>query len=83
MRLLILLALLGGTLWLVRMGLRDAKKLRRQQGGQAAQDTEKLVQDPVCKAYIPEHRAIRWQHEGTTHHFCSDRCANVYRDEHG
>ena len=82
MRLLILLALLGATLWLVRVGLRDARKLKhRQPNGEEA--TEKLVQDPVCKAYIPHEQAVSWHHDGTTHYFCSDRCANVYRDEHG
>ncbi len=82
MRLLILLGLLGGTLWLIRVGLRDARRLKNRQDTGQGPETSKLVQDPVCKAFIPPESAVTWQHKGQTHHFCSDRCAAAYRDEH-
>ena len=41
-----------------------------------------LVQDPVCKTFVPRRTAIRVQKGGEEHYFCSERCAEVFRKEH-
>jgi YHS domain-containing protein len=33
-----------------------------------------LVQDPVCKTYIPQRNSIVLQQGGETVHFCSEQC---------
>ena len=82
MRLLILLALLGGTMWLIRQGVRDARRQRPDKPSQGGEADAHLVQDPICKSYIPLNTAVPLTIGKETHYFCSDRCASVYRDEH-
>jgi YHS domain-containing protein len=33
-----------------------------------------LVQDPVCKVFIPRREALRTEKGGTTYFFCSEGC---------
>jgi YHS domain-containing protein len=33
-----------------------------------------LVQDPVCKTFIPRREALRTEKGGTTYFFCSEGC---------
>ena len=33
-----------------------------------------LVQDPVCKTFIPRREALRTEKNGTTYFFCSEGC---------
>ena len=33
-----------------------------------------LVQDPVCKTFIPRREALRAERDGTTYFFCSEGC---------
>lgn len=72
MRVLILAAILVATVWLIVRSLRPPPGAESKTGG------GKLVQDPVCKTYIPKTGAITRTHGGKTVHFCSDRCADAY-----
>lgn len=40
---------------------------------------EDMVKDPVCGTYVPKHDAIRQQHPGGAHYFCSSACAERFR----
>jgi len=80
MRLLILAALLGGAVWLI---LRSFGRAARGAGGGGGGAAEPLVQDPVCKTFIPRRTAIVVQAGGEDHCFCSERCAEVFRKELG
>lgn len=75
MRVLILAAILAATLWLVWKSIRPPAGSGGRAGG------GKLVQDPVCKTYIPKTDAVTRTHGGKTVHFCSDRCADAYSPE--
>ena len=37
-------------------------------------DADVLVQDPVCKTFIPRQEALRVEKDGTTYFFCSEGC---------
>jgi YHS domain-containing protein len=79
-RLLILGAALAVTLWLIARGL-----ARRAPGGTAGSKkggATPLVQDPVCKTFIPRDTAIAVHGPDGEHYFCSERCAQCYRREH-
>lgn len=81
MRLLILVALLLGTGWLILRSL--APSSRREAGGKGrgAGESRPLVQDPVCKTFIPKEKAVVLEHKGETVYFCSERCAELFREE--
>lgn len=45
---------------------------------QAAQGEGKKVVDPVCRMAVNVNWGIYVEHEGTTHHFCTDRCETLF-----
>jgi YHS domain-containing protein len=38
------------------------------------QEPDLLVQDPVCKTFIPRREALRAEKDGKTYFFCSEGC---------
>jgi len=44
---------------------------------------EDLVQDPLCRTYIPISQAIRASIEGKSLYFCSQECLERYSAERG
>jgi YHS domain-containing protein len=81
-RLLILAALLGAVGWLIVRSFTPAGRPGGDGGGRRGGSAEPLVQDPVCKTFVPRRTAIRVQKGGEEHYFCSERCAEVFRKEH-
>ncbi|MFQ5508446.1 MAG: hypothetical protein ACE5FN_03820 [Leptospirillia bacterium] len=81
MRLIILVGLLLLTLWLI------ARSLNRSggAGGRINSDGSKhpLVQDPVCKTFIPKETAVVTRTAGVEHYFCSDECARAFERGEG
>jgi len=81
MRLLILVALAALTVWLIGRSLK-----RRPGGGASGGRVERgatpLVQDPVCRTFIPRETAVVVHGTDADHYFCSERCAECYRREH-
>lgn len=50
---------------------------RRKPGGVI----DEMVQDPLCKTYIPKRESIRRVIEGQEYLFCSDECADKFESE--
>jgi len=77
-RLLILLAALFGTVWLLSRGLKG-----KQTGDQGtpSQREEQLVQCAVCKTYVPRQRSATVERDGASHYLCSDRCMAAFTDQ--
>lgn len=50
--------------------------------GPSREDQEKqtmeMVKDPNCETYVPKNEAISKTLAGTTHYFCSEKCAEEY-----
>lgn len=40
-----------------------------------------MVQDPVCKVYIPKNSSLSLNISGTTYYFCSRECMDKFRSE--
>ena len=71
MRLLIL-ALLGYLLYRILRGVfRTGKKVRETN---RATVVDEMVQDPLCKIYIPKREARRKDIDGQEYFFCSEEC---------
>jgi YHS domain-containing protein len=53
---------------------------REQRGPNAVDDV--LVQDPVCKTYVPQHSSIHIRRHGKLIYFCSEECRDRYLQDH-
>jgi hypothetical protein len=62
------ISLLRGVLGALSPG-RSSKRVRNAEGG------GRLVKDPVCGTYVPEHSAL---HSGE-HSFCSEECRGKFQ----
>ncbi|RLA92514.1 MAG: transcriptional regulator [Deltaproteobacteria bacterium] len=76
---LIILALLGYLLYrLVRGLFQQGKRITRTENGGIV---DEMVQDPVCKTYIPLRDAQRRVIGGREYFFCSKECADKFELE--
>jgi uncharacterized protein len=79
MRQLLILALVLALVYLVRALL--FPKRRPPHGAERRTDaavTEEMVQDPLCRTYLPRSQAIRRRIRGREHFFCSPGCADKF-----
>ncbi len=74
MRLAIILLILIAAVSLVRWYLRAPRE-------EAEALSTEMVQDPNCETYIPVNEAITATIAGREHFFCSEQCANEYRNK--
>ena len=44
-----------------------------------AQEPDMLVQDPVCKTFIPRREALKVERDGVTYFFCSEGCLKRFQ----
>ena len=78
MRLIILL-LLGYFLYRLIRGLfKSGQRITRTENGGVI---DEMVQDPVCKTYIPLRDAQRRIIDGREYFFCSEECADRFQLE--
>ena len=42
-------------------------------------EADVLVQDPMCKTFIPRREALRTERDGTTYFFCSEGCLKRFQ----
>ncbi|OQX17016.1 MAG: hypothetical protein BWK76_10935 [Desulfobulbaceae bacterium A2] len=82
---LLVLALLGYIAWRLLRSLLGGRAQRRDpsdavDAGPPADDV--LVEDPVCHVLLPRGQAIRLRRDGETRYFCSERCCDIYVQEH-
>ena len=83
---MIRLLLVGGLLVLSYFLLRSAiKEFRglKPQGGLAPSGKGDMVQDPVCKMYVPKGSAVTADIGGQTYRFCSHDCAETFQKQLG
>ncbi len=81
MRLIILALLIYILYRLVQVFFRTSqvfKKTKRHEGGNAV--ISQMVQDPYCKTYIPVKEAKRKVIKGKEYFFCSEECAEKFKD---
>ena len=70
---------------LAYFAFRVIQKLRlsggREHGNTKPGSVDEMVQDPNCLKYIPKESAIKKNVDGETHFFCSQACAEEFRNE--
>jgi len=78
-RLLFVLGLLVLLYFLLRNAYRE---LRGKKGtDQTLTDKNQMVQDPVCRMYVPKGSAVEASVGGQTYYFCSQDCARTFQKQ--
>ena len=85
LRLIILIFLFYLLFRLLKGGF--TKKGRKKAKGSAASSAnlprDVLVEDPVCKTYIPKGQALSFDKDGVLHYFCSEKCRKIFQEGEG
>jgi YHS domain-containing protein len=69
-RIIITVILFGIVYWIIKQALFPKRQKTRNFRGEG----ETLVQDPVCKCYVPQSQAVRIEFKGKRFFFCSEEC---------
>jgi len=80
-RLLILAALLGATVWLILRGFR--RPVPGPGGRRVEGDATPLVACAVCGTYVPETAAVTGRVGGAERRCCGEACAAKLREGEG
>ncbi|HEY6972836.1 MAG TPA: YHS domain-containing protein [Nitrospiraceae bacterium] len=78
-RIILILALLVVLYFLLRSAIRELK--HRGAGDRLPLDKNQMVQDPVCRVFVPRGSATTEDIGGQTYYFCSRACANVFQKQ--
>lgn len=79
LRFIFILGLLILLYFLVRKALRD---FGRPYLGSADLDSRAhMIQDPVCRVYVPKGTAVAQSIGGQTYYFCSAQCAKAFQKQ--
>lgn len=80
-RLLIILALLIVLYLILRLVVREFWGRSRKGDDPALIDRNQMLQDPVCRAYVPRESAVSARVGGQTYYFCSKNCADTFQKQ--
>lgn len=80
-RIIIILVLLIILFFMVRTSIREY--LGKKKSGPLLPGKDVMVQDPVCKTYIPAGTAIGEKIGGQQYFFCSEECAGKFKSYMG
>lgn len=81
-RLILIAGLLTVLYFLLRSAIRELRT-----GGKGIEpsgrgrDGKQMVQDPVCRVFVPRGEAIREEVGGQTYFFCSRDCAQAFQKQ--
>lgn len=77
-RFLIILILLIVLFFLLRSAFRE---FRRKPDHTLGQNPNQMIQDPVCRLYVPKGSAVAANLGGQTYYFCSTDCAKAFQKQ--
>ncbi len=78
-RIILILGLLVVLYFLLRRTLRDFK--RRGEPDRLPPGKNHMVQDPVCRVFVPRGAAVTEDIGGQTYYFCSRSCAVKFHEQ--
>jgi YHS domain-containing protein len=78
-RTILLVGLLVVLYFLLRSAFRRLKA--RSEADLLAPGKDHMVQDPVCKVFVPRGTAITEDIGGQTYYFCSRSCAHKFQEQ--
>ena len=78
-RIILVLGLLVVLYFLLRRALREFKGQGRPE--RLFPDKDQMVQDPVCRVFVPKGAAVTEDIGGQTYYFCSRSCAHKFQEQ--
>lgn len=78
-RLLLIAGLLVVLYFLLRSAIRELKG--KKEPDPALTGNNDMLQDPVCRTYVPREAAVSASIGGQTYFFCSQDCAQTFRKQ--
>jgi len=78
-RLMLVVGVLAVAYFLLRSAIREFRGLKGP--FQPPAGREDMVQDPVCKTYVPRGSAVSADVGGQTYLFCSRDCADTFQNQ--
>lgn len=78
-RLLLIVGLLVVLYFLLRSAVRELTGRKEQEP--ALPGKNDMLQDPVCRTYVPRGTAVSASIGGQTYFFCSQDCAQTFRQQ--
>jgi YHS domain-containing protein len=81
LRLMLVAGMLVAGYFLLRSAIKQFRESARP--AQPPASRNEMVQDPVCKIYVPRGSAVSADIGGQTYLFCSRDCANTFQSRIG
>jgi YHS domain-containing protein len=81
LRLMLVAGVLVAGYFLLRSAIKEFRGLKGPFQPPASRND--MVQDPVCKMYVPRGSAISAEIGGQTYFFCSRDCADAFQNQTG
>ncbi len=78
-RIIFILGLLAVLYFLLRRALREFKG--QGQPERLSSGKDQMVQDPVCRVFVPRGVAVMEDIGGQTYYFCSRSCAHKFQEQ--
>ena len=78
-RIILILGLLMVLYFLLRRAFRDFKG--QGQPARLFPGKDQMVQDPVCRVFVPRGAAVTEDIGGQTYYFCSRSCAHKFQEQ--
>jgi YHS domain-containing protein len=78
LRLILIVVLIFIVYQLIKGFFGPKKQIRRKDDNKVI---DEMVQDPVCKTYIPRRQAVKVILKGREYNFCSESCAEKFKAE--
>lgn len=81
-RIILILLLLTLLYFLLRSAIRELRdRSRTADPNRRISDKNHMVQDPVCRVFVPKGVAVEEEIGGQTYFFCSRDCAKAFRKQ--
>ena len=78
-RIIIILILLTVLYFLIRSAVRALHDRGKTMGPNQLSDKNQMVQDPVCRVFVPKGTAVQEEIGGQNYFFCSRECATTFQ----
>lgn len=80
-RIIIILILLTILYFLIRSAVRALHEKSKTVGQNQLSDKNQMVQDPVCRVFVPKGAAVQEEIGGQNYFFCSRACAKTFQKQ--